>query len=381
MILRKLKPRERLLTRPLWQQVFEEDTEDFLDYYYTEKIKDNEIYVIETEGDIRSMLHLNPYLLRLGRKEEAGCYIVAVATDVLHRGQGYMKELLKKAMRDMYTAKLPFTFLMPADEKIYYPHHFRYIYSADQWKVRCVDEEAEKQKITAQLLIDTADRKAMTAGSKVRLMKAVHDDAGRIAEFAESLLRDTCQVYAKRNRSYYERLIKEQASEKGGIMLAVDNEVIRGTFLYDEEKGFNVREPLTAPGYEQVFEELGLNFVKEQKKPVIMARILHLETLLSCMVCWEEMELKFWLADPLIQENNKLFMIKGNCEHLVVRTRPAAKKEEVQRISISALTSILFGYKSLEAIEKEEQETFSEEFKEEVRKLVPLKNIYLNEIV
>ena len=48
-ILKKLKPEERGLTRTLWEQVFTEDTKEFLDYYYTEKTKNNEIYVIETE--------------------------------------------------------------------------------------------------------------------------------------------------------------------------------------------------------------------------------------------------------------------------------------------------------------------------------------------
>lgn len=50
-ILKKLKPEERGLTRTLWEQVFTEDTKEFLDYYYTEKTKNNEIYVIETDHD------------------------------------------------------------------------------------------------------------------------------------------------------------------------------------------------------------------------------------------------------------------------------------------------------------------------------------------
>ena len=55
-ILKKLKPEERGLTRTLWEQVFTEDTKEFLDYYYTEKTKNNEIYVIETDHDIRAMV-------------------------------------------------------------------------------------------------------------------------------------------------------------------------------------------------------------------------------------------------------------------------------------------------------------------------------------
>ena len=59
-ILKKLKSKERGLTRTLWEQVFTEDTKEFLDYYYTEKTKNNEIYVIETDHDIRAMMQLYP---------------------------------------------------------------------------------------------------------------------------------------------------------------------------------------------------------------------------------------------------------------------------------------------------------------------------------
>ena len=55
--------------------------------------------------------------------------------------------------------------------------------------------------------------------------------------------------------------------------------------------------------------------------------------------------------------------------------------EDVQKISIDALTSVLFGYKTLEKIEEEEQETFSAEFKEAISKIEPLKRVFINEIV
>lgn len=91
-ILKKLKPEERGLTRTLWEQVFTEDTKEFLDYYYTEKTKNNEIYVIETDHDIRAMMQLNPYVIQMGKKAVESRYIVAVATEPLYRHRGYMAE-------------------------------------------------------------------------------------------------------------------------------------------------------------------------------------------------------------------------------------------------------------------------------------------------
>ena len=81
MRLRKLAVEEHIKTRKLWEEVFSEDTEAFLDYYYTYIAQENEIYVIEDAERIVSMLHLNPYDMRIGESIYRIHYIVAVATD------------------------------------------------------------------------------------------------------------------------------------------------------------------------------------------------------------------------------------------------------------------------------------------------------------
>ena len=137
-----------------------------------------------------------------------------------------------------------------------------------------------------------------------------------------------------------------------------------------KKMGFAVREPLIRKGYEDVFDKAGvIPKKKKRKNSLIMARLLNVESLLSSMVCKEEMDLEFVLYDPIIRENNCLFMHKGNEEHLVAdkdSTTPA-KKMLCRKISIDALTSIVFGSKELEKIEEEEKEIFSAEFKEEIR--------------
>ena len=61
MEIRKLDPTEHSATRSLYEEVFSEDSESFVNYYYTEKTKDNIIYAVTEDGEIRSMIHLNPY--------------------------------------------------------------------------------------------------------------------------------------------------------------------------------------------------------------------------------------------------------------------------------------------------------------------------------
>lgn len=372
MLLRKMKPVEHLLTRPLWEKIFMEDSKEFLDYYYKNKTKNNEIYVIETDGEIRSMLQLNPYELVVGTKEVPGRYIVAVATDSFYRGKGYMTELLKKAVRDMYVQKIPFAYLMPANEKIYYPHDFRFVYAEDKWKLAGIEKEIRMK----DLLTDC--RKG-----KVTYHLAESEDCKPLAQFVQNHLEMRYNVFTKRDWLYYENILREQRSMNGGILLAKCEEEIKGALLFEEEGKLTVREPIMEEGYETIFEGAGIYLEKEEKKPRIMARLLNVEELFSCMRCKSEMATSFVLVDPVIRENNKLFIIKGNSERIVVRTKPwvKGKYDDVQKISIDALTSIVFGYKSLEKIEEEEQEVFAKEFKESVFRLEPLNKIFLNEIV
>ena len=126
MILPRLEPTEHVKTRKLWEEVFPEDTKAFLDYYYYIKTRDNQIYVIEADGDICSMLQLNPYTVRVEEKEFPSAYIIAVATKENYRRRGYMGALLRTSLNDMYAKKIPFTFLMPAAEAIYTPYDFRF---------------------------------------------------------------------------------------------------------------------------------------------------------------------------------------------------------------------------------------------------------------
>ncbi|MBF1030196.1 MAG: GNAT family N-acetyltransferase, partial [Lachnospiraceae bacterium] len=115
-ILKDLQEKEQ--TRALYEQNFE-DPKIFIDYYYHEKCKDNLILVKEEEGQILSMLHLNPYLVSVCGNRVKSFYIFAVATDKNHRHEGHMTELLRAAFSYMKDQKIPFCFLLPVDAAIY----------------------------------------------------------------------------------------------------------------------------------------------------------------------------------------------------------------------------------------------------------------------
>ena len=261
MILRKLELYEHGKTRKLWEAIFREDTKEFLDYYYEVKTTENEIYVIEEDGKIVSMLHLNPYQMRIREKIYLTNYIVAVATDEKYRKRGYMAKLLNYAIQVMRDRGEPFTFLMPAAEAIYKPFGFEFIY--EQARGRIVGKQCDEDHLA--------------------FVMAKEEDCKAIAEYANSKLQ-MYDVVTWRNERYYKTLLKECASENGGILLVKENERIEGVFSFAKGKEIEIREPLCSS--EQILqyaifaitgnetEEVECIGFGEETRPMIMAKIL-----------------------------------------------------------------------------------------------------------
>ena len=105
-------------TRPLYEEAFD-DPKVFVDYYYEEKCLDNRIIVSLEDGEIVSMLHLNPYKMNMWRSVVQSYYIVAVATTENERHKGHMSRVFEKTFELLQKEHIPFVFLLPVDESIY----------------------------------------------------------------------------------------------------------------------------------------------------------------------------------------------------------------------------------------------------------------------
>ena len=265
MLCRKLQLEEHIRTRQLWEKIFTEDTPKFLDYYYSVKANDNEIYVIEDNGEIVSMLHLNPYQMRVKDKIYQTHYIVAVATDARYRHQGLMRQLLNHTMQVMADRGEPFTFLMPAAEAIYKPFGFEFVY------------EQKREKVSGKQCED----------STLEISEASPEQCHEIADFANEMLKPY-DVVTWRDEKYYQTLLSELASEEGGILIAKKDSQIVGVFAYAKGKELQMHEPLTKQRtvlqhaiYHLAGNESDLvlctGYGSEESKPMIMAKVLNPE--------------------------------------------------------------------------------------------------------
>lgn len=331
--IRYLKSEEKGLTRPFWSEVFFEDSESFLDYYYRVKTKDNQILVKLSKDRPVSMVHLNPYRIRAMGKDWKANYIVGVATDRNERHRGHMRDLLCRALKDMYQEQMPFTFLMPASEAIYLPFDFTYVY----------DQE--------QVALDPG----------LRFVRAGREDLERIGQFSEQWLSQRFDLYASRDVHYMEMLWDEVESENGGLEMAFDGERLVGCQGF---WGLSKRENRGVYGLEPYVR------TEETAKPAIMARIVHLPTFLSAIGATEEMTLPLTVEDRILPENNGSFLW-----HL---RREGSRLERVSSVSgplsmtISQLTAWLFGYRAPEG---------AGETAAQLEKIRRFESVFLDEIV
>ena len=339
MNIRKLEQSENNSTRFLYEEIFDEDSKAFVDYYYTEKTKDNEIYVIEEDGKIRSMLHLNPYTVMVNGEEKSVNYIVAVATQKEYRKRGFMASLLKQSLNDMYKEGQSFTFLMPAAESIYLPHDFRTVYEQEKAYYN------EEEKLSG---FDPEEKDIVIAPLK-------EDECKELAEVVNSYLGTNYQVYAKRDEHYYQRLIKEYGSDGGKLMLYRKDGKIADCRIY-------------------------VPYDEEDEKPKIMVRIVDVRRMLMAVRLKSLTAVCFTITDPIIEENNRCVVITGT-EFSGIMLMDSTPENSEGTVTIAALTSLLFGAKTVEQVCEEDGVLMSERMKGELEKIIPLSKIYLNEVV
>ena len=350
---------ENQRARKLYEEIFDEDSPAFVDYYFRVKAAENEIFVVENEKqEILATLHLNPYEMMFCGEKAKTNYIVAVATRADCRHQGMMRSLLQASLQEMYRREETFTWLMPAAEAIYRPFGFRFIY------------EKNKITVTADVLrrAETDENWQIHSDQEVSgdifCEEAKKEDLAELACFAEKQLSKLAEVYTVHDIAYFEQRMQEVGCEGGRLVLIRNENRICGYFLAlkkDREaweivvedavpkKAFPAvlrwfgasEDKCTFTAFPQIWEQ----YAQSENVPAIMGRIVHLECFVCCLKIKKEQEWKIRLTDSLIPENNGYFIIKTGIEGgSLIRVENLSEKEKKMFCSmdIGQLTEELF---------------------------------------
>lgn len=350
---------ENQRARKLYEEIFDEDSPAFVDYYFRVKAAENEIFVVENEKqEILATLHLNPYEMMFCGEKVKTNYIVAVATRADCRHQGMMRSLLQASLQEMYRREETFTWLMPAAEAIYRPFGFRFIYEKNKMTVKAdVLRRAETDE-NWQIHSD------QEVSGDIFCEEAKKEDLAELACFAEKQLSKLAEVYTVHDIAYFEQRMQEVGCEGGSLILIRKEKEICGYFLAlkkDREaweivvedavqkKAFPAvlhwfgasEEKCTFTAFPQIWER----YAQSENLPAIMGRIVHLERFVCCLKIKKEQEWKIRLTDSLIPENNGYFIIKTGIEGgSLIRVENLSEKEKKMFCSmdIGQLTEELF---------------------------------------
>ena len=272
-------------TKHLWHMCFPEDSESFIEYYYKEKTKDNEILVKKDNGLLISMVQYNPYAVKLRGRLWKLDYLVGVATEESRRREGHFRDAFVKMLHDEEAAGKPITYLVPVNPAVYAPMGFTFIGNVASYELT---EEA-KQTLTRTVCQDTPE------------------DCGRAAVYMEQWLGARYEMYTRRDAAYVSRLIKELASENGTLEFLEQDGRLVGLDAY---WGWEVRE------HRLLYAEDAYT-VKTGEKPWNMARLTNIGALLATFGLKQAeqqgeekrmLTLGIRMNDPILEMNNGEFV-------------------------------------------------------------------------
>ena len=272
-------------TKHLWHMCFPEDSESFIEYYYKEKTKDNEILVKKDNGLLISMVQYNPYAVKLRGRLWKLDYLVGVATEESRRREGHFRDVFVKMLHDEEAAGKPITYLVPVNPAVYAPMGFTFIGNVASYELT---EEAKKT-LTRTVCQDTPE------------------DCGRAAVYMEQWLGARYEMYTRRDAAYVSRLIKELASENGTLEFLEQDGRLVGLDAY---WGWEVRE------HRLLYAEDAYT-VKMGEKPWNMARLTNIGALLAAFGLKQTeqqgeekriLTLGIRMNDPILEMNNGEFV-------------------------------------------------------------------------
>ena len=310
-MIRYLEQEEKILTKPLYQEAFFEDSAGFVKYYYSEKIKDNRI-LADIEDSVKSMIMLNPYTISVFNKKYCLDYIVAVATKKEYKRQGYMRRLLDKTLIDMNEIKVPFTYLIPANKDYYLPFDFSFV--------------ARKNEYNADL---SSFKKSVISGVELDI-----GAAEKILDFINTEVSKSNDVYTYRDIRYFERELKEIASENGFINIYLDgDDIVAYESFWGIEK-VELKERIVSSDIA----------TREYGKENIMVRITDVAELLSNFRAGKNIDIIVKINDNIIESQNAFFRIEMGKDFAKIGKIVNTEGSAFVEFAIADFTAWIFGY-------------------------------------
>ncbi|MPM14386.1 hypothetical protein SDC9_60748 [bioreactor metagenome] len=332
----------------IWNYCFN-DGESFVEYYFKDKYKRHNTIVVEDEGEVVSSLQLNQYKINLNNKIYNTSYVVGVSTLPQVRGRGYMKNIMKFMLKELYRKNQLVSILMPIDYRLYRKYGYEHCYDQIEYNINI--EDLSSYKING------------------KLYKANRYNINELVDISKDFLKDV-NGNVERDDKFYQSLLEEIKSENGHIYIH-ENDGSEGYIIYflDGETMF-VREiyyknmdslksmlkfiynhntqckkvKISAPINDKIKFVLDNPRTCDIKiKPFMMGRIINLKAYLESLTIKSDIEgsLNILVKDNYIENNNGVFKIQIKNNRLFVEK---VNEKHTVSFNINTLTQLAFSY-------------------------------------
>lgn len=207
----------------LWRDSFEDEDKQTTNFYFMNCYQKDNTYLLKNNGQLVSMVQINPYTIILDGQEVPAYFILGVATDKLYQKQGLMKKLMN------YILYLPKYSKQKILLQAYTPQIYYNLGFSEDYYHKITNVNKEKYNFKSNLaVIDDFQTKD--------LLKVYN-------YFAESFT-----GYRKRDIEYYDNyLLARCIAYNEQIRAFYQNSSIKGYIIYNEnDKQIKVSELIYA---------------------------------------------------------------------------------------------------------------------------------------
>lgn len=103
----------------IWKQTFG-DEDIFIDFYYSQRYREEETAVLAVDGELAAMLTMIPVRIILPDRQTLNASMLyAIATHPEHQGKGFATSLMDDSFQKLKSNQVPFTILVPAQESLF----------------------------------------------------------------------------------------------------------------------------------------------------------------------------------------------------------------------------------------------------------------------
>ena len=321
---RRATEADRKSIEALWAYCFEKPDEPFFQWYFSRACHMDDVVVAEENLHIAADLHLRPYTLYLRGNSMPVDYMVGVATHPAARGRGIASKLLKNAFRISRSRGKSAVILMPSEASFYMPLGCSFY--VQQWERSAAPEWLAR--------IGEKPEKAMTVSSP---------DEWHILASVYEKFTERRNGFTQRDEKTWRTFIEGQLNEGyiavtgdetgpiGYLCYGMDGRrLIANEMAYSSDRGRRGLyafmaghrgsidrciwyEPLDDCSFYYWPNRAEHIYIENRTFPFMMARITDPVGVIDGLPCEKQIhgEYSFQLVDPVLSENNGIYMIRA----------------------------------------------------------------------